>query len=482
MGSYSPCVYGLYMANPSHNNLSSDTSHRSRELRSLFVHRDADVIEGCVRELKKAQFIVKSDFVLNPAQGADLLQAESYDVVVAEHPGSDEKGLRDLLLLQHALQETPLLLLTTATSSESIAQLNADGLAEYVAQEHLVQLPMAVRRALSDSKLRADLEDARKALSHSQSLYRALSDNPAYGIYRCDAQGVLLDVNQALITMLGYDSREELLAANRKLDVIPALPRNETRGVGPASRKSVDPIETEWKRKDGSILRARLSGRGVYDDNEKFAGHEIIAVDSTEQRTIEDQLRLQASTDSLTGLGNHRRLFEVLNAEIQRSGRSGREFSLLLLDLDGLKKINDQFGHPTGSRALCRLAQILTDCSRSIDTAARHGGDEFAIVLPETSKSAAVSVAQRICDVLQKETEEPALSVSVGLASYPTDADTIGALLYAADRALYEMKAKGLHTRQPASSALAYRLDQRPAYSEMANEANRKQEGESSNG
>jgi diguanylate cyclase (GGDEF)-like protein len=131
-----------------------------------------------------------------------------------------------------------------------------------------------------------------------------------------------------------------------------------------------------------------------------------------------------------------------LQAEICRTKRTEREFSLLLLDLDGLKEINDRFGHLTGNRALCRLAQILADCCRSVDTAARQGGDEFALVLPETGVAAATLVAQRICDLLLNDAEEPTLSVSVGVASYPKDADTIRTLLYAADMALYAMKDK----------------------------------------
>ncbi|MGB6683009.1 MAG: GGDEF domain-containing protein, partial [Candidatus Acidiferrum sp.] len=90
----------------------------------------------------------------------------------------------------------------------------------------------------------------------------------------------------------------------------------------------------------------------------------------------------------------------------------------------------------------CRLAQILRDCCRSIDTAARHGGDEFALVLPETNMAAATLVAERICELLEKEAEAPALSVSWGIASHPKDAETIGTLLYAADRSLYAMKDK----------------------------------------
>jgi diguanylate cyclase (GGDEF)-like protein len=204
----------------------------------------------------------------------------------------------------------------------------------------------------------------------------------------------------------------------------------------------IEPVEIEWKRKNGTTLKARLSGHGAFDEHGAFAGYEIIAVDITEQRALEEHLRRQALSDSLTGLANHRRLFEVLHAEIGRSKRTGREFSLLLLDLDGLKEINDRLGHLVGNRALCRLAQILSDSCRSVDTAARQGGDEFALVLPETGMGAATLVARRICDLLARDAEEPAVSVSVGVASYPRDADTIGTLLYAADRALYAMKDK----------------------------------------
>jgi diguanylate cyclase (GGDEF)-like protein/PAS domain S-box-containing protein len=299
---------------------------------------------------------------------------------------------------------------------------------------------MAVRRALNDKKLREELEEVRQALQHSQSLYRALVDNPAYGIYRCDAQGNVRDVNQALMSMLGYASKDELLSAHQLSPIFPDLLNGSPFAHPAADSNRIDPIETDWKRKDGTLLKARISGRGVHDDQGNFAGHEIIAVDITEQRTLEEELRHQASTDSLTSLANHRRLFEALHAEICRSKRTGREFSLLLLDLDGLKKINDRFGHLVGNRALCRLGQILRDCCRSIDTAARHGGDEFAVVLPETGIGAATLVARRICDLLDADGEAPGLSVSLGIASYPREADTIGTLLYAADKALYAMK------------------------------------------
>jgi diguanylate cyclase (GGDEF)-like protein/PAS domain S-box-containing protein len=414
------------------------------------------VVENCLDALKKSQFTVSADIVLNLSQCAEQFHSQSYEVVVAEYPCPSSKGCQALRLLQKKFQEIPLLFVASASGSESIVQIAAEGAFDCVPQEHIAQLPMVIRRALNEKQLREELEEARAALRHSQSLYRALVDNPSYGIYRCNAEGIAIDVNQALVAMLGYESKQELLAANRSADLLSCPGRPSSLAERSSAALEVEQVETEWKRKDGRTLKAQLSGRGVYDDFGNFAGHEVIVVDVTEQRTLESQLRHQASSDSLTGLANHRRLFEVLQAEIGRSSRTGREFSLVLLDLDGLKEINDQLGHPTGDRALCRLGQILKDCCRSIDTAARHGGDEFALVLPETGAGAATLVGQRICELLAREVEEPALSVSLGVASHPKDADTIGTLLYAADRDLYAMKNKRPRARRRAPNAVHY--------------------------
>ena len=108
--------------------------------------------------------------------------------------------------------------------------------------------------------------------------------------------------------------------------------------------------------------------------------------------------------------------------------------------MDGLKAINDQYGHLTGSRALVRLGKILRNHCRAIDTAARYGGDEFAIVFPEADADIATRIVNRIHEKMSSEAEAPALSASAGTASYPADGDTPEKLLAAADRALYRMK------------------------------------------
>ena len=156
-----------------------------------------------------------------------------------------------------------------------------------------------------------------------------------------------------------------------------------------------------------------------------------------------EQVRSMAVTDPLTGLSNYRRLINVLEAELDRSRRTQRPFSVVLLDMDGLKIINDQYGHLTGSRSLVRIGKILRNHSRAIDTAARYGGDEFAVVLPEAGKDIATRVVARIRERLSAEPERPALSVSAGVAAFPEDGDTPEKLLGAADRALYAMKHHG---------------------------------------
>lgn len=171
-----------------------------------------------------------------------------------------------------------------------------------------------------------------------------------------------------------------------------------------------------------------------------------LAAEVTERRHADEHVRNLAISDPLTGLGNYRQIVEALESEIKRYGRTERPFVVLLLDLDGLKKINDAYGHVVGSRALCRLADMLRLYSREMDTAGRYGGDEFVLILPETDGEAARLVAQRITKRLREDGEEPTLFVSIGTAVYPDDGETLHEILGAADRDLY--RDKGVPKRQ----------------------------------
>ncbi|HKV25447.1 MAG TPA: MASE1 domain-containing protein [Candidatus Acidoferrum sp.] len=179
--------------------------------------------------------------------------------------------------------------------------------------------------------------------------------------------------------------------------------------------------------------------------------HLVLAAEVTERRHAEEHIRELVVTDPLTGLANYRRLRVVLEGEIRRYGRTGKNFALIMIDLDGLKKINDEHGHLIGSEALCRLANVLRAHSRGIDTAARYGGDEFVLVLPETGSQAAQQVAERISERLRADQKQPPLTVSVGTAIYPQDGFSLEQLLGVADRALYQQK-KARGQKQPVTS------------------------------
>jgi diguanylate cyclase (GGDEF)-like protein len=165
-----------------------------------------------------------------------------------------------------------------------------------------------------------------------------------------------------------------------------------------------------------------------------------LAAEVTEHRRADEYVRQLAVTDPLTGLANYRRLLDALDLEIKRYERAPRPFAVVLLDLDGLKMINDTHGHLVGTEAICRLANILRIHCRSIDTAARYGGDEFVLVLPETESHAALRVANRIAERLRTDGDEPPVTVTTGVAVYPHDGKTIDELLSAADHVLYRKK------------------------------------------
>jgi diguanylate cyclase (GGDEF)-like protein/PAS domain S-box-containing protein len=413
---------------------------RQAPMHTLFVHSNTSSVEHCLHEFSENKCHVEADIVQTPEQFSKRLGSKRYDVVLAEYPSVNWSGTSVLELLWQAGRHTPLIFLTQSIESETAAELIARGADDCVEVENVRHLSVAIRRAIGENKLREQRDRAEKKLRHSEARYRALVGNLAYGICHWSVEGKLLDVNQALVTMLGYTSRKELVAN----DVTGAIIRDSAARAqilersGPDNR--VAPLEIDWKRRDGTTLRVRLSGRQVKSQEGKTEGYEVIVEDVTSQRELENSLREQATKDSLTGLANYRRLVDVLDGEIKRSMRTDRRFALLLFDLNQLKRINDRYGHVTGSRALCRLADVLSLACRDIDTASRFGGDEFALVLPETDTEPARLVARRICSTLANDGEVPKLSVSVGVAVYPEDGQTIESLLSAADVALYAMK------------------------------------------
>jgi diguanylate cyclase (GGDEF)-like protein len=178
--------------------------------------------------------------------------------------------------------------------------------------------------------------------------------------------------------------------------------------------------------------------------NKKLSNPKIIDL------TMYEQIERSAVTDSLTGLYHHRYFREILQKEIQRAGRFHQTRSLLFLDLDNFKEVNDSLGHLHGDMVLVEVSEILRRCIRTIDIPARYGGEEFAVLLPETDRYGAYVVGERIrrsieehFQAREKGAVNHSLTLSGGVACYPDDAVAVEELIARADAALYQAKGAG---------------------------------------
>ena len=176
------------------------------------------------------------------------------------------------------------------------------------------------------------------------------------------------------------------------------------------------------------------------------AEHATLALRNAERyRTARDR----AFIDDVTEVYNARYLLEAMDRELRRAERYSAELSVLFLDLDRFKLVNDRHGHLVGSQALRQLSRVLAECVRQVDTLARYGGDEFTIVLPDTGEAGAGQVADRIRRVVEETPFEAGrgevmrLTCCVGYATFPRHGRDRGTLLDAADKAMYRAKSLG---------------------------------------
>lgn len=174
----------------------------------------------------------------------------------------------------------------------------------------------------------------------------------------------------------------------------------------------------------------------------------VAMVIAREQRTARDKAIRLSTIDPLTSLYNRAFFFAAIEREIARSARSGRGFCLLMMDLDGLKEINDRLGHFHGDRVLRAVSEVIESGVRRIDTAARYGGDEFVVLLPETDPTGAFVLAEKIrlgvrAMPIELPLGGPRPSLSVGVVAYPGDGRTVDELMISADGAMYASKRAG---------------------------------------
>ena len=193
-------------------------------------------------------------------------------------------------------------------------------------------------------------------------------------------------------------------------------------------------------------------------DGEKFTNEDIAVIElfrhligaSIGNIKLFEKTQLQAKTDGLTGLVNHKTFYELLEKELRRCQRYGGQISIIMVDIDNLKSINDTYGHRAGDIAIKRVSRKIAACIRKIDVAARYGGDEFAIILPNTSIPDAVIAAERMIGEVSQtpiiwEREKIQLFISIGVGQYEGDMRPED-ITHHSDEALYAAKQAGKNT------------------------------------
>jgi len=217
-------------------------------------------------------------------------------------------------------------------------------------------------------------------------------------------------------------------------------------------------IEYRFQKKDGTWLWC-LSRDRVFSWNEQDRAESFIGtfIDVTQKKRLEQQLNKQSRHDFLTGAYNRRGLTDKLDHEIKRSRRYQSDLSLMIIDIDHFKQINDQYGHQKGDEILIHFAELAKSILRDSDILARYGGDEFVIILPAESLDKATKTAWRLHDQFSQSVRDKfsdnisVITISIGVAQISHNTDTIDKLFHRADEALYQAKECGRNTVVPAS-------------------------------
>jgi diguanylate cyclase (GGDEF)-like protein/PAS domain S-box-containing protein len=289
-----------------------------------------------------------------------------------------------------------------------------------------------------------------------------LIEEMADGIVVLDPAGRVLETNPAALSLLGLSAAPK--AGSPGAEMFSAW----SEAGRDAARAVYEDRSTMLESPTGTVLSVDRSTIGLNDGTEKrdlFILRDITAQARAEQELhtayqtlqsrmaeierLQAELLEQATRDPLTGLHNRRYLDEELHGELARAGRDGTPVSLLMLDVDHFKEVNDRLGHAAGDDVMRAIAQRLTAMTRTGDITCRLGGDEFVIVMPNTSTEDAANRAEQIRQALARPIEEGTdggsvqHTVSIGIATYPTHADSMDRLMAAADRGLYEAKNSG---------------------------------------
>ncbi|WP_018294704.1 EAL domain-containing protein [Mariprofundus ferrooxydans] len=290
-------------------------------------------------------------------------------------------------------------------------------------------------------------EHIRQALEESENKHRQLVETTPMGIV-IYSNNKICYINPAAVTMLGASGAGEILGQAVLSFIVPDDREAASADLHTLQQGGyVQPTEERFQRLDGSTFWGEL--RGVPVEYESQPAVQLLIQDISSRKEAQEQLRLLSYSDELTGLPNRRLYSDRVEQACSMARRRKRPISLLFLDLDRFKLINDTRGHACGDMVLKTVANRLLQTLRVSDTAARMGGDEFAVLLPETEPDKALRVAGKLIAALNQPiligNQELIIGASIGLASFPADGEDGETLLKHADSAMYYAKQNRLN-------------------------------------
>ena len=315
--------------------------------------------------------------------------------------------------------------------------------------EKYTKLFKQTRRLVKFSdRMQNDLNRLNGRLCRSEAKYRNIFENATEGIFRSDPDGRPIEVNPATAAILGYSTPEEVL---RREGGPGGLEAQDGYGklievvlkTGECRR-----FQTDLIRKNGDTVWVEFSAQSFCDESGAVTHIDGLISDVTERKRLHEELTRLANTDGLTGIFNRRFFTEKLRQEIRRALRRKSPLSLIMIDVDRFKSVNDRYGHDAGDKVIRRITAVCREALRDNDVFGRLGGEEFAVVLPDVSEAKAAQIAERLRKSVESETvgadrETIRTTISIGLCRLCDRINCAEALLKAADKALYRAKQNG---------------------------------------
>lgn len=425
------------------------TELANQEVKILIVDDDEDdfvLLRDAVREgLDTVPFTI--EYTSSFSDALSFISANEYNVFLLDYRLGEGDGLQLLREIRSKGISAPIILLTGQGDEELAVSALKAGASDYLPKVKLSPclISNSIRYSLALYKAHEYRKQAEKLLKDSESRYRSFVTHVPVIICELLTDGTISYVNPAVQKIAGYSAEE--LKGKKWSNIFFA--NNDTidkdRFMRSFLSNGITDHELPMQGKDGALKVIEWSSIHRFEKDSSVHGVVFVGIDITNLVKLRDELQQLSIIDELTRLHNRRGFLTIAQQQLNLSNRNKKELRLAFIDLDGMKTINDTFGHLMGDAALMETADILRKAFRESDVIARMGGDEFAVLMLEPTDLSNESIVRRLQDQVdlhnKKEKRPYTLSISIGMVHYtPHHPCTLAELVARADALMYKQK------------------------------------------